>query len=196
MTELIGAYPPVVDQFGNITLPGRSAGPFIARWAQDGIPINVSGNVLYFEVSGLLRVPMGPAPIASTFVAYSSGVTMTVLSVTSGLVPTGPTVNLNGPGSGYIASQFSGPPGGPGVYILSVPQTITQQALTCTDVSVRALNLDAAQVAVLPLITGPETWNTVAYMIRDETNPSSPSVAMYGNIGVVGFTAQPPNGPA
>lgn len=54
--------PSPLDRFGNITLPGRGGISWVVQFQVLGVPTNVAGNAIFFEVDGILRVAFGPTP--------------------------------------------------------------------------------------------------------------------------------------
>lgn len=184
--------PPLFDGQYNMTIPGRGLGTLLIQFLSQCVPYDVSASLLYFEVAGLLRIALGPAPTEAEFTASIAGSTLTVTGVDYGALAIGQVVEGVAPGT-TITALGTGT-GGVGTYTVSFAQALAPTPLQSHDPSIRTLSFDDAQIAVLPQFN-PFVGTSVTYAIRDETGVV-PQGTSLGLITVQGFTAQPPPGPA
>lgn len=126
--------PNPAGDFKSTLLPYRTA-KFIGTISDKLLTVNMMmPGSLPLEVGMLIDVPSGGSIVnqltgTAEFTGSITGTTLTVTAVTSGRIFTGMRINTTA--GGNITAQTAGtPPGGPGTYTISIPQTVASPGIT------------------------------------------------------------------
>jgi len=168
---------------GNRTFPFKATGATGALVLNTGAGTGLGGSDITQVRASVTAAPTGVAAASTTF---TGSVATTNLTVTagSGIVP-GMTMSGTGVTAGtVIRSQTSGTPGGAGVYVVSVSQTVASTTITGS-----AVNMTGTRGYQVDVITGTRFGSattfhtaTVGYDVTDNLISNAQSVVLCQSI--------------